>query len=195
MRTEDYRIRWIYGQNCLIVIDLDDREICELPSVTNAIFSFKWSDRVRRIYIYDVPYYSLLEELATTSEPFPVLIELALTSLEEDSDPPIPLDSFLGGPGPVPPQLCSIPIPAVGKLLLSTRNLVSLFLQLADDSGYISPETMVTILSVLTRLKSLCIFLLNVESPGPRGESTSALPYPTRVFLPALTYFYYHSYR
>ena len=140
-----------------IVIHAGNLGINEPPSITNAISSLKRNDRVCKIYIDNVPN-SLLKELAATIEPFPALFQLSLLSCEEDPDPPIPLDPFLGGP--VPHQLSSIPFPAIGKLLLSTRNLVTLSLDLAEHSGYISPEAMATILSVLTRLKTLCIIFL-----------------------------------
>jgi hypothetical protein len=173
-----------------IVIHADKLKINEPPSITNAISSLKRNDRVCKIGIDNVPN-SLLKELGTTSDPFPALIELRLMLFEEDPDPPIPLDSFLGGP--VPHQLSSIPFPAIGKLLLSTRNLVTLSLDLAEHSGYISPEAMVTILSVLTRLKSLCIIFLGVKSRGASRRQDH--PTLTRVVLPALTYFYYHGNR
>jgi hypothetical protein len=168
-----------------IVIHANNPEINEPPSITNAISSLKRNDRVCRIYIDGVPN-SLLKELATTIEPFPALFELRLVSFEEDTDPPIPLDSFLGGP--VPHQLSSIPFPAIGKLLLSTRNLVTLSLDLGEHSEYISPEAMVTVLSVLTRLKLLTIFL-EVKSRGASRRQDH--PTLTRVILPALTSFYY----
>jgi hypothetical protein len=168
-----------------IVIHVDNYEYPELPSITNAISSLKRNDRVCKIYIDGVPN-SILNDLATTSDPFPALIELNLLLFEED--PPILLDSFMGGP--VPPQLCGIPIPAIGKLLLSTRNLVTLSLEFAEPFACIPPEAMVAILSTLTRLKTLCIFFLEVK---PRGASRRQdHPTLTRVVLPALTYFYYH---
>jgi hypothetical protein len=168
-----------------IVIYVDNHEYPQLPSITNAISSLKRNDRVCKIFIDGVPN-SLLNDLATTSDPFPALIELNLMLFEED--PPILLDSFLGGP--VPPQLCSIPIPAIGKLLFSICNLVTLSLEFAEPFGCISPEAMVTILSVLTRLKSLIIIFLEVKSRGASRRQDH--PTLTRVVLPALTYFYYH---
>jgi len=161
-------------------------EIRDLPSVTNIISVLQLHDRVCKIHICGVPN-SLLEELATMSEPFPALIELELVSAEED--PPIFPDSFLGGSVPSLRllDLCSIPFPGIRKLLLSTRDLVTLSLELIPYSGYISPESLVATLSALTRLKSLRLSFDNPEF-WAHGASQRA-PALTRVVLPALTNF------
>ena len=137
-----------------VIVDVDDEEICQLPDATNVISVLKRNDRVCKIRIYNVPN-SLLEELATMTEPFPVLIELELVSYK--ADPPILPDSFLGGSVPQlrSLDLWGIPFPAIGKLLLSTRDLVFPHLDFIPSSGFISPEAMVDILSALTRLESL----------------------------------------
>ena len=67
-----------------IVIHVDNHEYPQLPSITNAISSLKRNDRVCKMFIQDVSN-SLLHDLATTSDPFPALIELNLFLLEEDS--------------------------------------------------------------------------------------------------------------
>jgi len=167
-----------------IVIHVDDWTICEPPSGTNVISVLKRHDRVCKIFISSVPT-SLLEELATISEPFPALIELELESFK--TDPPILPDSFLGGSVPRlrSLDLWGIPFPGIGNLLLSTRDLVTLSLGVIPPSGYISPESMVTILSGLTRLKS---FELNIETAEFWTHGASQRPLElTRVVLPALT--------
>ena len=167
-----------------IVVHVDNWSIGQLPSVTNVISVLEQHDRVCKIFIDGVPN-SLLEQLATRS--LPALIELELASFREDT--PILPDSFLGGSVPRlrSLDLWGIPFPGIGKLLLSTRDLVTLSLGSVSDSGYISPEAMATILSALTRLKSLH---LNFETPEFWAHGASRRPPAlTRVVLPALTDF------
>ena len=169
-----------------IVIHVADEKICHPPSVTNVISLLKRHDRVCKIFIDGVPN-SLLKELATTCEPFPALIELELASFK--NDPPIVPDSFLGGSVPRLRSLIlwGIPFPAIGKLLWSTRDLVTLSLGYIPHSGYISPETMVANLSGLTMLESLH---LSFETPQCWTHGASRRPPAlTRVVLPALTTF------
>jgi hypothetical protein len=80
----------------------------------------------------------------------------------------------------------------MGKLLLSTRDLVNLALELFPVSGFISSEAMVDILSALTKLKT---FRLNFD-PSKHfhswtHEARQRPPALTRVVLPALTKFDY----
>ena len=176
-----------------IVIHLDEI-FGQLPSVTNVISVLNRHDRVckLKIFIIDVPN-SFLKEVATTmSEPFPALIELGLTSYAEDLLT-LP-DSFLGGSAPRLRSLvlCGISFPAIGKLLLSTRDLVTLSLDFIPPSGYISPEAIVPILSALTRLES---FRLHFEIPQFWTHGASRRPPAlTRIVLPALTNFSFYSY-
>jgi hypothetical protein len=72
---------------------------------------------------------------------------------------------------------------------LSTTYLVTLHLEIIPHSGYISPEAMVTCLSVLGSLEDLCLFF---ESPQSRPDPASRRPPPpTRSALPVLTYFWF----
>ena len=169
-----------------IAIHVDNEETCKPPTVTNVISVLQRHNRIRRIFVDSVTN-SLLEELAKTSGPFPALIELELASFKED--PPMLPDSFLGGSAPRlrSLNLWGIPFPGIGKLLLSTRDLVTLSLGFIPESGYISPDAMVTTLSALTRLKTLH---LSFEFPQfwIYGASQRS-PALTRVLLPALTDF------
>jgi hypothetical protein len=133
-----------------IVIHVDGRETFPLPSVTNVISVFRRNDRVCKISLENVPN-SFLEEVATISEPFPALIELEISASSIVEDTPILPDSFLGGSVPRLRSLIleGIPFPEIRKLLLSTRDLVTLTLEFVPNSGYISPEAMVAILSTL----------------------------------------------
>ena len=173
-----------------IVIHVDDRETClPLPGVTNVISMLKQNDRVCKIVIDNVPS-PLFEEVAAMAEPFPALIALELTSYKEE--PPTLPDSFLGGSAPrlQSLHLYGISFPGVGRLILSTHDLVDLSLGSIPNSGYVSPEAMVNILSALTKLEFL---LLSFRTP-PFGthEVSQRPPGPTRVILPALTHFDYY---
>jgi hypothetical protein len=69
---------------------------------------------------------------------------------------------------------------------LSATGLVRLNLERISDSGYISPEEIVTCLAVMANLKSL---IIKFESPfsHPNQENRRS-PLPTCTFVPALTH-------
>ena len=175
-----------------IVVHVDDWANCQLPSATDVISVLERRDQVCKIFISvtAVALHPLLKDLAMTSEPFPALIELELASF--GGNPPILPDSFLGGSAPRLQSLFfnGIPFPGIRKLLLSTRDLVTLTLGFTvgfiRDSGYVSPEAMVDILSILTRLKSFQVHL----SPQRHTHGPSQHPpVLTRVIIPTLTTF------
>ena len=154
--------------------------------MANIVAALEQHCRVHDINIWSIPN-SLMKKFAAMTKPFPELTSLKLISNGENV--PILPDSFLGGSAPRlhTINLDGIPFPAVGKLLLSTRNLVTLRLWSIPHSGYISPEEMVTCLSALTGLKS---FDLGFQSPQFRvGRGTQRLPPRTRIVLAALTNF------
>jgi len=97
-------------------------------------------------------------------------------------------ESFLGGSAPRLRSLYlveRIPFPSIPKLLLSAHRLVKLTLWNIPDSGYFSPDSLATSLTVMTRLESL---RLEFDSPRSRPDpETRSLPPPTRFVLPALT--------
>jgi len=153
--------------------------------MANIVAALKQHWRVRKIAIRGIPN-SLMKRFAAVKKPFPELTHLELYS--DDENVPILPDSFLGGSAPSlhTLDLYGIPFPAV-KLLSSTRNLVTLRLWSIPQTGYISPEEMVTCLSALTALKS---FDLGFRSPQSRvGGGTRRLPPLTRIVLTALTRF------
>jgi hypothetical protein len=183
-----------------IVIHVDAR-FGQLPSVTDVISVLSRRDRVCQILFVGVPG-SLLKEVATTtttSGPFPALIELRLASREEG--PPIVPDSFLGGSAPRLQSLylSGISFPATWKLLLSTRDLVTLSISLDflfsffPPSGYISPKAMVPILSALTKLETL-VLDLHFELPFETHRAGQRPPALARVVLPSLTNFSFDGY-
>jgi len=84
-------------------------------------------------------------------------------------------------------ELDGIPFPGLPKLLLSATHLVKLRLSDIPHSGYISPEAMVALLSVLSSLRKLT---LRFQSPQSRPDlETRSLPPPKRFILPALNDF------
>jgi hypothetical protein len=98
-------------------------------------------------------------------------------------------DSFLGESAPRLRDIefsGLIVFPALAKLLLSTRNLVRLALYDIPYSGYISPEAMLTILSKLPKLQSICL-----EFRSPRWHTYQESEHPPRIIFPALLDFYF----
>ena len=150
-------------------------------SVDNIIAVFECRDRVCQINLTNVSS-SVLEEM---QQPFPALLFLFLQSV----DMPVVPDSFLGGSAPRLRyiELSNLPFSGLPKLLLSTTHLVILRLRYIPHSGYISPEAMVTALSVLTSLEELT---LRFQSPRSCPDRASRRPPPsTRSVLPVLTRF------
>jgi hypothetical protein len=155
-----------------------------LRGVSNILAALKPHNRVCGIRIDGVPN-SLLKRSATMKS-FPALTELLLSSNDEKA--PVLPDSFLGGSAPRlrTLSLTGIPFLGLGKLLLSTANLVRLSLSKISHSGYISPEAMVVSLSTLTKLEVLD---LRFRSPRSRAVRENRHPLPlTRVVLPTLTW-------
>jgi hypothetical protein len=142
------------------------------------------NDRVRKVLLWNIADWQLEEVLAPMQVSFPELTELLLQSYDETL-PVIP-DSFLDGSAPRLQSciLFGIPFPGLPRLLLSATHLVTLSLVNIPHSGYISPEAMVALLSVLPSLRTLS---LEFQSPQscPERESRSLLP-SKRFILPAL---------
>ena len=128
------------------------------------------------------------EVLAAMQVPFPELTDLQLSSYDET--PPVIPDSFLGGSAP---RLRSIDLngiryPGFRTLLLSATHLVELWLANTPHSGYISPEAMVALLSVLSSLKTL--YLAFRSSPSDLDLESRSPPPSKRPILPALEFFF-----
>ena len=158
-------------------------------SVDNIIAVLECSDRVSHIDMI-IPS-SYLERVLPTmlQEPFPELthFNLELSSDDRTMTTVLP-NSFLGGSAPRLRTFVLDYIPFLGlpKLLLSSTHLVYLQCTI-PHSGYISPESMATGLSVLTRLDFL---RLAFQSPRSRPDRTSRRPPPrTRSTLFSLTEF------
>ena len=121
--------------------------------------------------------------------PFLELTSLTL-ELRSETTPFLP-DSFLGGFAPRlrSLELHAIPFLGLPNVLLSATHLVTLSLSGIPHSAYISPEEMITCLSVLTSLERLS---LGFESPQScPDQDTRRPPLPTRTILPALRNFWF----
>jgi hypothetical protein len=158
-----------------------------IPRSAISIAALERSDRVKKIDLdaYNVTL-SFETVLAAMQKPFPELTVLVLR-LYFDKAAVLP-DSFLGGSAPRLRrlQLEGIPFPSLPKLLLSATHLVNLKLRKIPHSGYMSPETMVTVLTTLTSLEQ---FKLQFISPRSRPGRTRRPPPPTRTILPVLESF------
>lgn len=153
--------------------------------VDNILAALEHNDRICTIDLWHIPRSLLEKVLEAMRDPFPALTFLQLYPGNETA--PVVSASFLGGSAPhlKTLKLNGIPFPALPKLLLSATHLVDLDLWRIPYSGYISPEAMVTCLSMLTRLKSLFI---GFESPRyPPHLNSRCPPPPTRTVLPVLT--------
>jgi hypothetical protein len=125
--------------------------------------------------------------LAAMQVPFPELTELVFSSNGETL-PVIP-DSFLGGSAPRLRhfELDGIPFPGLPNMLMSATHLVCLRLSNIPQSGYISPEAMVALLSVLSSLNFL---ELEFQFPQSRPDWETRRPHPAkRSVIPALDVF------
>ncbi len=145
------------------------------------------TNRVCQVSLRELEDRQLDKVLAAMQVPFPELTWLRLGSNGEI--PPIVPNSFLGGSAPHLRicQLEGIPFPGLPKLLLSATHLVDLYLYRIPHSGYISPEAMAALLSVLSSLKSL---YLEFQSPQFRPDRESRHRPPSkRSVIPALTDF------
>jgi len=161
--------------------------------IGNVIATLLQSNCVCRVSLHELVDWQLEKVLVAMQVPYPELTEIRLRLRHSHVDtlsviPPIP-DSFLGGSAPHLQhfELNGIPFPGLPKLLLSATHLVNLYLHHIPHSGYISPEAMVALLSVLSSLKTFCF---EFESPRslPDCECPS-VPSPKRSILPALRRF------
>ena len=158
-------------------------------STENILSVIEHRDRIHRLSIGSPPI-SLLESLIfMMQEPFPVLTSLNLSLYGRMATRTRIPDSFLGGSTPNLRNLSmeNVSFPALPTILSSATNLVTLSLQNVPNSGYISPEAMITSLSLLTKLE--CFKLRFHSCRSCRGPEKQHSPLPTRVDLPVLTRF------
>ncbi len=159
-----------------------------IPSgAEDIIVALGHSNRVCQVGLHHLVGRPLEKVLGAMQVPFPELLELRLIS--NDETPPIAPDSFLGGSAPRLRvfQLNGIPFPGLPKLHLSATHLNYLDLSNIPHSGYISPEAMSALISVLSGLEVLA---LHFQSPQSRPDWESRRPPPPkRSVIPALGYF------
>jgi hypothetical protein len=151
----------------------------------NIVAALEHNDRICELVIHDILSSERENALTALQQPFPALTNLYVV-FDTETAAVIPT-TFLGGsaPGLESLYLKHIPFPGLPKLLLTAAHLVDLNLRRIPQSGYISPETMVASLSVLTRLECLHI---GFESPQSRPDQRIQRPAPrTRTVLPVLT--------
>jgi hypothetical protein len=137
-----------------------------------------------------LPDWQLEEVLAAMQVPFPELTYLKLFLSRGKTMPVIP-DSFLDGSSPRLRSfsLRCIPFPGLPELLLSATHLVDLRLYYIPHLGYISPEAIVALISVLSSLETLH---LEFESPRSCPDRETRRPPPSkRSVIPALHDFYF----
>ena len=155
-------------------------------SMDNIVAALKHNDRICGVHLVSSWMTSSTMEkvLAAMQQPFPALTNLDLRGDEA----PVISASFLGGSAPSLESLClrHIPFPGLPKLLLSATRLVNLQLLDIPHSGYISPEMMITTLSVLTKLEKFQFSFDSPRSRPRRKKSQSQFP-QTRTLLPVLT--------
>jgi len=155
--------------------------------IDNILAALEHNSRVCQIELWPIPISLFDNLLAAMEKPFLALKSLELSS--EDETAPVDPDSFLGGSAPRLQSfsLTHIPFPGLRNLLLSATDLVDLELWSIPNSGYISPEAILSCLSALTRLEQ---FRLGFQSPPSRPVRESRRPPPlTRTLLPALSKF------
>ena len=172
----------------LVVEDWDSTGLSS--DTDNIIAALEHCNRICQVDFYLV---NLEEVLAPMQVPFPELTDLDLMSL--DTEPPVIPDSFLDGSAPRLRhfKLCGILFQGLPKLLLTAVHLVSLSLSDIPDSGYISPEAMVAILSALPALRilSLSLEFQSRQSRASSGWESQSIHQPKRSILPALHKFHF----
>jgi hypothetical protein len=150
----------------------------------NIIAALGQSSRICQVNLMDSKSPHMEQILTAMQVPFPELTDLQIWA--HDTTPPVIPVSFLGGSAPRLRSFTSygIPFPGLPDLLLSATHLVKLNLYGIPPSGYISPEAIVALFSMLSSLETLSLDFRSPQSRPP-SESRSLLPL-NRSILPAL---------
>ena len=156
--------------------------------IDNTIDALKHNDRVCAIYLWDVRNSVSEKILVAMKQPLPALTRLVLGF--EDETALVHPASFLGGSAQGLQLLIlrHIPFPGLPTLLLSATHLVNLYVWRIPHSGYFSPDAIVSVLSVLTRLEALAIDFISPRSRPTRKSRRSLL---TRPLLPVLAHLHF----
>lgn len=150
---------------CPIVVFCHRSPGFTLRGVRNVIAALKCCDRVCEIRLWGVQK-SLLKRFAVLNASFPELKSVQLSLADDGNSPAVLSDSFLGGFAPrlQSLDLYGISFPHPQKLLLSTKDLVTLRLEDIPSSGYISPEEMASCLSGLTKLEQVALGFRSIQA-------------------------------
>jgi len=163
-------------------------DISSAPSVDNIVVALGHNNRVREVDLGGIAGPQTEKVLVAMQMPFPEVTRLCLAASTDDQTLPAVPDSFLGGSAPCLRyfSLDGIPFPGLSKFLLSATHLVDLHLHI-PQSGYISPEAMVTCLSMLTSLDKFTLIFQSFRSHPDSETQHSHLA--TCSALPALRSF------
>ena len=163
-----------------------------MKGVDNIVAALELKDRVHQISLCDYPRPLLERFAASMLGSFPALTSLDITSRDDTIPVALFPGAFLGGSAPRLRScfLMGIPLfPGMQKLLLSTNQLVALTLRDIPQSGYISPEDVVTCLSAMPNLNLFWLGLRSRESIPNHPDYWRLPPPPTPAILPSLTEF------
>ena len=169
-----------------LVIDGNASEISS-ATADNILFALGHNNRIHDIGLWDISGFQLERVLAAMQVPFPKVIHLQLAASPFGETLRAIPDSFLGGSAPCLRRfvLDDIPFPGLSKFLLSTTHLVDLHLVI-PLYGYITPEEMVTCLSVLTSLENFALIFQRFRYHPDRDRETHRSPLATCSVHPAL---------
>jgi hypothetical protein len=160
--------------------------------VDNIVAALEHNDRIHKVELKGSSIFYMEQAMAAMQKPFPSLTELAVNFFNETAGPVVS-DLFLNGSAPLLRSLwlrsIQFPLSVLQNLLLSATNLVELRIWRIPDSGFISPETVVSCLSTLTRLDE---FELGFRSPLQVYSESRRLSRLTPCVLPALTSLRFH---
>ena len=167
------------------------RVLCQPPQmvdekgVENIIAAVERRDRTSNILINQINGHAFEKLSAAMNKSFPILTELYLILMNDDSAPVLP-ETFLGGSAPRLRSfvLNGIGFPSFPKFILSSTLIYQLAIDYIPMTGYISPNEMVNCIAALPNLKYL---FFGFRSPLSRPLQTSR-PHFTRRVLPALTH-------
>ena len=154
-------------------------------NMDNIIAALKGSNRVCQV---DLTFegWQLENVLVAMQVPFPELTELRLRVFTCGETIPVIPDLFFDRSAPHLRHIIlrGIPFPGLPNLLLSATHLVDLNLDNIPHSGYISPEEIVALISVLSSIETLSF---GFQSPQSRPDPiTRRLPPSNRSVIPTL---------
>lgn len=159
----------------------------------NIISALRRPGRVREIDLV-LPWSLMQSTIEMIQEPFQALERIRLTAKNAVTRQPLlASEELLGGSAPRLREIkldgIAFPFPTIRQLLSSAAdNLVQLCLSNIPNTGYFTPDALVTSLSTLTQLMELTI---DFNSPNSPPQSMARSPHQ-RVILPCLSILSYH---